>query len=86
MPFLVGLLFLAAIVGGVFIHHWLQQEQAERVRDRASVQVIEGQLAALRAALRIQVAERAARRHMHATQLTDPFTHSTLHEEPEEWR
>jgi hypothetical protein len=66
MGFLVLLLVLAAVVGGLLAWRWFSQERVEYLRDRARLQVIEGQLAALRAALRINAAEYMTRQRMHA--------------------
>ncbi len=73
MGFLVLLLLLAVVGSALLIQAWLKQERMERIHDRARLQVIEGQLAMLRAALRIQAAERMARRRLMALQTTDPF-------------
>jgi hypothetical protein len=84
MGFLVFLLLLAVIaVVGLLIRARLRHDQVERVRDRARLRVIEGQLAMLRAALRIGAAEHLARRRFMAMRASDPFEHRTDHEE---WR
>lgn len=86
MGFLVFLLLLAVIAGGLFIRARLRRDQVERVRDRARIKVIEGQLAMLRTALRVGAAEHLARRRMHEMHDDSVFTNSTAYEEPEAWQ
>lgn len=83
----ITLLGLALIASVWVLWRWLKRERIERSRDRARLHVIEGQLAAMRAALRITVAEHAVRRAM-AMPSGDPFENRTDHEEyrPETWR
>ena len=69
----------------MFRQSW-RRERIERLRDRARIRVIEGQMTMLRAALRLNAAEQAARRRMHALHERDVFANSTIHEEPDEWR
>ena len=78
------LLLVLALLGiaGLSVRAGFRFEAAERVRDQARIRVIEGQLATLRAALRIGMAEQAARRHMFAMG-GDVFDNRTDHEE---WR
>jgi hypothetical protein len=69
------LVVLIVIVGGgLLLADWWRREEGELVRDRARLRVVEGQLATLRAALRIQAAEHLARQRMHAE-----FRRSDLH-------
>jgi hypothetical protein len=82
MSFLLGLLIAGSIAGALTIRHWHQRDQLTRLRDQARLKVIEGQLAGLRAALRIGVAEQAARQAMHdELRRTDLYRNSTEHEE-----
>jgi hypothetical protein len=82
MGILIALLVVAAIVGGLVVRHWHQQEQLNRLRDRARLRIIEGQLAALRAGLRIGMAEHAARQALgDELRRLDVFRNSTDHEE-----
>jgi hypothetical protein len=86
----LGFLILALVVVGtvgalVFRQSW-HKERIERLRDQARLKVIEGQMTMLRTALRINVAEQAARRRMHQLHERDMFANSTAHEEPEAWR
>jgi hypothetical protein len=83
MTLLVVLLFLVVIVGGLFIRTRFRQERVERFRDRARLRLIEGQLAMLRAALRLEAAEHLARRRFMALHARDVFENRTDHEE---WR
>ena len=78
MELLLGMLIAATIAGGLVLKHWHRQNQLARIRDRARLRVIEGQLATLRAALRIQVAEHLARQRIRRNDL---FRNSTEHEE-----
>lgn len=64
MGFLVLLLLAVVFGGGLVIRVWLHGERIERVRDRARIRVIEGQLAAMRACMRISAAEYATRRRL----------------------
>ena len=64
MALLLGLLTASAAGGGLVLRHWHRQDPAARIRDRARLTVVEGQLAVLRAALRITAAEHAARRRL----------------------
>jgi len=81
MELLLGMLIASVIGGGLVLKHWHRQNQLARIRDRARLRVIEGQLATLRAALRIQVAEHAVRQRMQAMHGDDVFRNSTSHEE-----
>lgn len=89
MSFLVVLaaLALVLIVSGFFAWRWIKTDRAERSRDQARLKVVEGQLAALRAALRIGQAEYRTRQRMQAElHRRDVFANPTTHEEPDEWR
>jgi hypothetical protein len=89
MGFVVGVLLVMLLVGTigalVFRQSW-RRERIERLRDRARLRVIEGQMTMLRTALRINAAEQAARRRMHTVYDNNVFANSTAHEEPEAWR
>jgi len=76
----ITLLGLAVIVSVWVFWRWLKRERIERGREQARLHVIEGQLAAMRAALRITVAEHTVRRAM-AMHSHDPFEIRTDHEE-----
>jgi hypothetical protein len=81
MGVLVGLL-LAAAVAGAWTARWLfRQQRTTQLRNQAQLHVIEGQLAAFRAALRLQVAEHVTRQRMRDAYRDDPFKNSTEHEE-----
>jgi hypothetical protein len=67
MGFLVGLLLAGVIVGGL-APWWYRQQQVQQLRNQAQLHAIEGQLAAFRAALRLQVAEHLVRQQMHDEQ------------------
>ena len=58
---LLVLLALVAVVSGGLVLHGLRRERLERLRDRARLRVVEGQMAALRALLRIEAAEHITR-------------------------
>jgi hypothetical protein len=74
-------LLASAVIASVWVFwRWHNHERIERGRDRARLRVIEGQLAAMRAALRITVAEHAVRRAM-VMHSHDPFENRTDHEE-----
>lgn len=79
MELLLGLLIASVIAGGLVLRYFHQQDHVARNRDRARLKVIEGQMATMRAGLRIQIAEHLARQQM---QREDVFSNSTLHEEP----
>lgn len=83
MGLLLGLLIASVIAGGLVLKHLHRQDHVAWIKDRARLKVIEGQMAALRAALRISAAEHAVRRQVHSDSV---FANSTLHEEPNEWR
>jgi hypothetical protein len=57
---LVLLALVAAVSGGLALHR-LRRERVKRFRDRARLRVVEGQMAALRALLRIEAAEHVTR-------------------------
>ena len=61
MALLVGLLVAAIVVTGGLITKGLRRERVERLRDQARLRVIEGQMATLRALLRIEAAEHVIR-------------------------
>lgn len=77
---IITLLGLAILASVWVFWRWLKHERMERGRDRARLHVIEGQLATMRAALRITVAEHAVRRAM-AMQSGELFENRTDHEE-----
>lgn len=85
MGFLVLALVTGAAIVGLVRRSW-RRRQAERLREQARIQVIESQMAGLRAALRISMAEHNTRKRMHQVHDRDVFANSTLHEEPEQWR
>jgi hypothetical protein len=74
------LLLVGLMTGGWLIRRRYHRARIERLRDQARLRVVESQLGALRAALRISVAEHAMRRAM-AMQDRDLFTNRTDHEE-----
>jgi hypothetical protein len=86
MGFLILGLVVVGIAGAVVLRRSWHKEHIERLRDQARLKVIEGQMTMLRTALRINAAERATRRRMHAAYDSGVFANSTAHEEPEEWR
>jgi hypothetical protein len=86
MGFLVIALVLAGMLGGLAFRRSWRRERVERLRDRARLKVIEGQMAMLRTALRIGAAEHLSRRRMHEAYGTDVFANPTAQEEPEDWR
>jgi len=86
MSFLIMVLLVAIVAGGLVFRRSWHKEQSERLRDQARIRVIETQMAGLRAALRIGMAEHATRRRMHTMYDRDVFANSTAHEEPEDWR
>jgi hypothetical protein len=86
MGFLFVVLAVGVMIGGLMVRRVWQRQRREQLRDRARLKVIETQMAGLRAALRIGMAEHTARRRMHQLHDRDPFANSTLHEEPEQWR
>lgn len=88
MGFLVLLtvVVLVFIVGGLFAWQWITAERAERGREQARLKIIESQLAALRAVLRIGQAEHRTRQRMQAELHRDVFANPTTYQEPDEWR
>lgn len=68
MGFLITTLVVLAVstVSGLWFGRWWRQDRIERLREQARLTVIETQMAAMRAALRIQAAEHLARRSMRA--------------------
>jgi hypothetical protein len=58
---LLVLLALVAGAGGGLVLHGLRRERLEPLRDRARLRVVEGQMAMLRALLRIEAAEHVTR-------------------------
>lgn len=85
MDFLVTVLLVAVVASGLIFRRSWRHERIERLRDRARLRVIEGQMTMLRTALRINAAEQVARRRMHELD-QDVFSNSTVHEEPGSWR
>jgi hypothetical protein len=85
MGFLVVALLLIGIGGGLVFRQSWRRERIERLRDRARLRVIEGQMTMLRAALRLNAAEQAARRRMHALHHSDVFANLTDHENYRPW-
>ena len=71
---------------GLVLRYRYRQGRINRLRDDVRLRVIEGQMAALRAALRIQVAEHVIRQRMQAVYNDDVFANRTSHEEPDLWR
>jgi hypothetical protein len=65
MGFLVIGLVVVGTVGAIAFRQSWHKERVERLRDRARLKVIEGQMTMLRTALRISAAEQATRRRMH---------------------
>jgi hypothetical protein len=86
MGFLITALVVVGTAGALVFRQSWRKEHIERLRDRARLKIIEGQMTMLRAALRISAAEQAARRRMHEVHDQDVFGNSTVHEEPESWR
>lgn len=68
---LLILLTIVAVVSGGLAMHGLRQERAERLRDRARLRVVEGQMAALRVLLRIEAAEHVIRTRLAEMQRRD---------------
>lgn len=85
MPLLLALVVGSVVTGGLVLRHWHRQGRTARRRNNARLHAIAGQLAALRAALRIQVAEHVARQRMQTLRSERQLTPSTLHEKPEWW-
>lgn len=73
-------LLVIAIGGGLLLDNRRQERATERNRDQARLRVIEGQLAGLQAALRIQVAEHSARRRMQEVIRSDVGTQCDVEE------
>ena len=82
----IGLVVSGAVIGGLLVRRSLHREQVARLRGDVRLREVEAQMAALRATLRIGLAEHLTRRRMHNLHTQDTFTNSTLHEEPEHWR
>jgi uncharacterized membrane protein YciS (DUF1049 family) len=74
------LLFAGLVVGVWLIGRLYRRARVQRIRDQARLRVVENQIAALRVALRISVAEQVVRRAM-ARPSRDPFANRTDHEE-----
>lgn len=87
MDTLIAVLVMSAITvaGGLWFSGRWRQDRVARLRDQARLKVIEAQMAAMRAALRIQAAEHLARQRMRSD-ADGSFTDSTIHEGPEEWQ
>jgi hypothetical protein len=73
-------LLMAVVMVGDIIRQRHQRVRLQRIREQARLRAVESQVAALRAALRISVAEHVVRRAM-ATQGRDLFENRTDHEE-----
>ncbi len=74
------LLLIGLVVGAWLAKRQYQRSRVQRIRDQARLKAIEGQLAGLRAALRISVAEHTVRRAM-AMQGRDRFADRADHGE-----
>jgi hypothetical protein len=74
------LLLVGLTTSGWLVRRRYRRARIERIRDEARLRVVENQLAAMRAALRISVAEHVVRRAM-AMQGRDLFENRTDHEE-----
>jgi hypothetical protein len=82
MGVLMGLLVAGVIAGGLVVRHWHRYDRIARLRDQARLRVIEGQLAALRAALRIGASEHETRQALRdELRQVDFYRNSTEHEE-----
>lgn len=80
LSFVLALLLLVGLTGSWLIRQHYRRARVQRIRDQARLKVVESQIAGLRAALRISVAEHVVRRAM-AMQSRDPFANHTDHEE-----
>ncbi len=72
------LLLVALLIGIWLIRRQYRRTRIERIREQARLRIVESQIAALGAALRVSVAEHMARRAM---QSRDLFENRTDHEE-----
>lgn len=85
----LGLVLLAlAVMIGLAIGRGLHdQDQAAKHRDQTRLKIIETQLGALRAMLRMSQAEYRTHQRMQAeARARDVFANPTTYEEPDEWR
>jgi fumarate reductase subunit D len=64
MAVLIALLALALVIAAFVIWRWQQAHRIEHARHQAQLRVVEGQLGALRAVLRIKAAGYTAQRLM----------------------
>ena len=78
--FVPVLLLVGLPTGFWLVRRQHRRARVQRIRDQARLKVVESQIAALRAALRISVAEHVVRRAM-AMPSRDPFANCTDHEE-----
>lgn len=85
MAIFIGLLGLVIGTTGLLAGRSHRRRVIERLRDQARLSVLESQLAAMRAALRIRGVEGATRRRMLSAQ-RDVFANPTTYQEPDEWR
>ena len=79
MGFLIGtlVLLIVSIPAGLWFARWQRHARIERLRDQARLKVIEAQMAAMRAALRIQAAEHVARQQMRRVYADDSSANSS---------
>lgn len=68
----IAVLVVLAVCGALFADWW-RHEHVSRLRDRARLRVIEGQMASLQAILRIQAAEYVTRQRMQAKVVRPEF-------------
>ena len=81
LSFVLALLLVVGLLTGAWLlKRQYRRARVQRIRDQVRLKVVENQIAGLRAALRLSVAEHVIRQAM-ATQSRDPFTNRTDHEE-----
>jgi hypothetical protein len=68
---------VVSTVSGLWLAKWWRQDRIERLRDQARLKVIEAQLAAMRAALRIQATEHHARQQIRRVYADDSSASSS---------
>lgn len=79
--------FVIGLSLGLVLSWWIaRQEQRNRRRDQARLQVLESQVAGMRAVLRIKAAEYRTRQRMRSLHSRSVYANPTIHEEPELWR